>query len=246
MLDSVKRAYWDFETNKIASFLIYPLRECEYHFSSKFHYLECEENKWKYTIGKICIIVAQIFAYMILGFPALIGTCINLYFQRPISELVTQDEALDATTKFLKEVNQAFLGIIFAIRSIRIESGSLEYTNNCPYTYKQDKKLTFDIQNIKDPTEPNEELQEEGKEFNLSEEDKAEFKTTFPNTNLNAYLNRAGKHFLHIKKMIVQITLKHNWIPKKWLVTDGINNRFTLTIPLPDHIPMPTHLTQNA
>lgn len=223
MMEAISKAYQ--EENLIGSYCTAPLRAYNTCFQNK---IQASESACKRTAWKICYVVSGVFAYLTLGILALVGIAINLCLIPPengYSVWARLNGIPGDTEKFYKKIHEGLLWAD-ADSKMRAKSSSevLDSSSSNWYTYNLDKRVSFGIKNVFQD-DPLPLIEASGP---LEEPDN-------PSPQPQSCSKRMEPHII---PLIQKLSQKHGWCPEKyWIGTQ--NNKIIITIPLPDHIPMP-------
>lgn len=233
LIAAISKAYR--AENLIGSRCTLPLRAYNTWFQNKIQTSKsaCERTAWM-----VSYIVSGIFAYLTLGILALAGIGINLCLipSENGHSLWARLNGVPKTSEEFCEKIRRDLSLACWIRADS-HSGFASSSSDRSYTYNLKQRLSFDIQDVfEDAPLPLiqaegpviEEVANGGKTFRLAQNEEPH----------QARLQRMEPHIVYIQNVIRNLSQQHGWHPeKKWIRT--VNDRATLTIPLPDHIPIP-------
>lgn len=215
------------------SYLTAPLRTYNRHFHSK---IQSSSNAYERTAWKICHVVSSLFAYLTLGLLAVVGIAINLCLippQNGYSLWARLNGVPAAAEEFYKELYRD-LSYLCELGAESV-NGSANSSSDRWYTYHLNKQLSFDIKDIFNASSPSPKIK--GPLIEVLEENR-EILSQQTEVALSP-LQLLQPHINHIQKVVRNLSQKHGWHPeKKWITTT--QNRATVVIPLPDHIPLPS------
>ncbi len=233
VMETISKAYH--ADNLVGSYCTAPLRAYNTWFQNKIQASEsaCERTAWT-----ISYVVSGIFAYLTLGVLALVGIAINLCLIAPengYSLWARLNGVPGATEKFCEKIRSE---LSLACR-IRAEGCSLSASSSSdrPYTYNLNQQLSYDIQDVFEDAPPPL-LQVGGPVIEEIEDGKEVIRLSQNEDPSQVSLRRMEPHILYIQNVIRTLSQQHGWYPEKqWIRT--VNDRVTLIIPLPDHVPVP-------
>jgi hypothetical protein len=238
VIETISKAYQ--AENLIGSYCTAPLRAYNTYFQNKIQASEsaCERIAWT-----IFYVVSGIFTYLTLGVLALVGIAINLCLIPPengYSLWARLNGVPGSTEKFCEKIRSE-LSLACRIRGNGF-SGSASLSSDRLYTYNLKQNLSFDIQDIfKDVPLPL--IQAEGPVIEKAEDQSVAIRLSQNEDPSQAPLSPMESKIVYIQNIIRTLSQQHSWYPEKqWIKT--VNDRTTLIIPLPDHIPI--HNLQTA
>lgn len=231
MLDAIVKAYQ--AENLTGSYCTAPLRAYNNWFQNKIQASNgaCERTAWK-----VGYVVSAIFACLTLGVLAILGIAINLCLIPPENgySLWARLNGIPGVTEKFCEKLRRELSLACRIRAESVRGSASSSSDKC-YAYNLNKALSFDIQNVFE----NGPLIQENAQIMGEVEDGGEAIRLQQNEDLSqAYLRRMEPHIVYIQNVVQILSQKHGWHPEKqWVRT--VDDRATVIIPLPDHIPIP-------
>ena len=233
VMGTISKAYQ--AENLIGSYCTAPLRAYNTWFQNKIQASEsaCERTAWT-----ISYVVSGIFAYLTLGVLALVGIAINLCLipsENRYSLWARLNGVPGAAEKFCEKIRSE-LSLACRIRAEGF-SGSASSSSARPYTYNLNQQLSFDIQDFFEDA-PLPLIQAEGPVIEEVEDGEVAIRLPQNEDPSQRRLRRMEPHIVYIQNIIRTLSQQHGWYPEKqWVRT--VNDRATLIIPLPDHIPIP-------
>ncbi len=223
--------------NLMGSYFTAPLRAYNEWFQIKINNSAsaCEHAAWT-----ICHIASGIFAYLTLGLVAFVGISINVCFISLQNEysLWARLSGVPQATNELREKIRRELESACNGRG-NSETMSASTSGNRWYTYNLQHQLSFDVQNVFDNASGP--LAQAGGQV-IEDTEKVEIipcqQEDDKSLQIQSRLQRMEPHIVYIQSVVCAFSQKYGWYPEKQCIRT-INNRVTVIIPLPDHIPVP-------
>jgi hypothetical protein len=234
-LDTLKQAY---QTEYfIGSYCTAPLRQYNSWFQGK---IDASEDNLHKTLWKVAYVVGTIFAGLPLGFLALVGIAVNLFFIPPedgYSLWARLNGTSQATERFCSKMRSELQD---ACRQIAVNPQAkdsqlfAETGSSRNYSYSQHQQISFDVRDVFGEALLPEEspIALETNEERILPEKQSE------RSNLQEQLRRMNIHLQIIESAVTSLSQKYGWYPEKYCLKTALNQSFVL-IPIPDHIPLP-------
>lgn len=237
-MNAIKKSYQ--AENLTGSYCTAPLRSYNNWFQNK---IQASDGARERTAWKIGYAVSAIFAYLTLGVLAVVGIAINLCLIPP-----KNGYSLWARLNGIPGVTEWFCEKLHRDLSSTVDSaGSVINFASSPggrhYTYNLNHQLSFPIPGAyKDnlpalhPSPATGESEEKGEAIPLQQSEPPA-QACFQDM-IQARLQRMNQHIPPIQACIQSLSQKYSWYPERYQLRT-MNDEATVTIPLPDHIPVP-------